>query len=372
MRKRKTRFKSLLLDQALHRGRRQHLCRRGALAREASPAARRGETAAGRRAPPLPGDPRGAAARRIARRGSSIDDYTAPEGDGEMQEYLNVYQRTGAPCPRCGRPTRRIVIGQRGTHFCSWCQRLPSRERTGTIATLAASAVEGGAPRTALERAADGRGGRRRTAAPRLGGRRQGNDAGRKAPLQTATNRDGAADRVASRPVSVLRLDAIRREIGDFVILDDVSGSVARGERDRPGRAERRRQDDDARDRRQGTRSRTRGRVILGARHVDRDAPQEANLDPVFGAAPRRPCRRPRRRRRGRAAGGGACRARGAWRRSGRVAGLRAPARAVRAPGRVPPRPARGRGAVRPWHPARGLDSAPLHSSPAVSRRVPR
>jgi iron complex transport system ATP-binding protein len=31
--------------------------------------------------------------------------------------------------------------------------------------------------------------------------------------------------------VSVLRLDSIRREIGDFVILDDVSGSVARGER---------------------------------------------------------------------------------------------------------------------------------------------
>ncbi|MEA2622688.1 MAG: formamidopyrimidine-DNA glycosylase [Chloroflexota bacterium] len=76
----------------------------------------------------------------IRRRGSSIDDYTAPEGDGEMQDFLNVYQRTGAPCPRCGRPTRRIVLGQRGTHFCSWCQRLPSRERTGTVAALAASA----------------------------------------------------------------------------------------------------------------------------------------------------------------------------------------------------------------------------------------
>jgi formamidopyrimidine-DNA glycosylase len=77
----------------------------------------------------------------IQRRGSSIDDYTAPEGDGEMQEFLNVYQRTGAPCPRCGRPLRRIVIGQRGTHFCSWCQRLPSKERTGAVARLAASAV---------------------------------------------------------------------------------------------------------------------------------------------------------------------------------------------------------------------------------------
>ncbi len=77
----------------------------------------------------------------IARRGSSIDDYTAPEGDGEMQEHLNVYQRTGGPCPRCGRPLRRIVLGQRGTHFCSWCQRLPARERTGTTASLLAGAV---------------------------------------------------------------------------------------------------------------------------------------------------------------------------------------------------------------------------------------
>jgi formamidopyrimidine-DNA glycosylase len=66
----------------------------------------------------------------IERRGSSIDDYTSLEGDGSMQEELNVYQRTGDPCPRCGRPTRRIVLGARGTHFCSWCQRLPAAQRT--------------------------------------------------------------------------------------------------------------------------------------------------------------------------------------------------------------------------------------------------
>ena len=40
----------------------------------------------------------------VERRGSSIDDYTAPDGDGEMQERLDVYQRTGQPCRRCGRP----------------------------------------------------------------------------------------------------------------------------------------------------------------------------------------------------------------------------------------------------------------------------
>ena len=41
-------------------------------------------------------------AEAVERRGSSIDDYTAPDGDGEMQERLDVYQRTGLPCPRCG------------------------------------------------------------------------------------------------------------------------------------------------------------------------------------------------------------------------------------------------------------------------------
>ena len=70
-------------------------------------------------------------AEAVERRGSSIDDYTAPDGDGAMQERLAVYQRTGEPCPRCGRPIRRIVIGARSTHFCSWCQRLPAADRPG-------------------------------------------------------------------------------------------------------------------------------------------------------------------------------------------------------------------------------------------------
>ena len=69
-------------------------------------------------------------AEAIDRRGSSVDSYRAPEGSGEMQHFLNVYGRTGKPCPRCGRPTRRMVIGARSTHFCSWCQRLPARDRS--------------------------------------------------------------------------------------------------------------------------------------------------------------------------------------------------------------------------------------------------
>jgi formamidopyrimidine-DNA glycosylase len=75
-------------------------------------------------------------AEAVARRGSSIDDYTAPDGDGAMQEQLQVYQRTGEPCPRCGRPIRRIVVGARSTHFCSWCQRLGAADRKASAAIL--------------------------------------------------------------------------------------------------------------------------------------------------------------------------------------------------------------------------------------------
>ena len=75
-------------------------------------------------------------AEAVERRGSSIDDYTAPDGDGSMQEQLQVYQRTGEPCPRCGRPVKRIVIGARSTHLCSWCQRLPAADRKGAAAIL--------------------------------------------------------------------------------------------------------------------------------------------------------------------------------------------------------------------------------------------
>jgi len=75
-------------------------------------------------------------AEAVERRGSSIDDYTAPEGDGSMQERLLVYQRAGEPCPRCGRPVRRVIVGGRATHFCSWCQRLSPADRVSAAAIL--------------------------------------------------------------------------------------------------------------------------------------------------------------------------------------------------------------------------------------------
>ena len=61
----------------------------------------------------------------ISLRGSSISNYVDGSGArGEFQTMHQVYGRTGLPCARCGRPIRRIVIAQRGTHYCPKCQRL--------------------------------------------------------------------------------------------------------------------------------------------------------------------------------------------------------------------------------------------------------
>ncbi|HEU5440223.1 MAG TPA: bifunctional DNA-formamidopyrimidine glycosylase/DNA-(apurinic or apyrimidinic site) lyase [Ktedonobacterales bacterium] len=41
---------------------------------------------------------------------------------GRNLEHVEVYRRTGQPCPRCGTPIERITVAQRGTHFCPHCQ----------------------------------------------------------------------------------------------------------------------------------------------------------------------------------------------------------------------------------------------------------
>ncbi len=62
----------------------------------------------------------------IANRGTSLADYVGADGEpGDNAERLAVYQRTGQPCLRCGREITRIVVGQRSTHFCPRCQKLP-------------------------------------------------------------------------------------------------------------------------------------------------------------------------------------------------------------------------------------------------------
>lgn len=41
---------------------------------------------------------------------------------GANLDYIEVYRRTGQPCVRCGAAIERIVVTQRGTHFCPHCQ----------------------------------------------------------------------------------------------------------------------------------------------------------------------------------------------------------------------------------------------------------
>lgn len=64
----------------------------------------------------------------IEREGSSFDSfYRTPEGNpGSYQHQFRVYGRTGKPCPACGGPVARLVVGQRGTHVCPRCQRRPA------------------------------------------------------------------------------------------------------------------------------------------------------------------------------------------------------------------------------------------------------
>ena len=55
----------------------------------------------------------------IRRNGASIDWVYR---GGDFQNNFRVYQRTGQPCPVCGTPVERIMVGQRCTHFCPVCQ----------------------------------------------------------------------------------------------------------------------------------------------------------------------------------------------------------------------------------------------------------
>lgn len=59
----------------------------------------------------------------IRHRGSSIADYRDADGQpGGFTGLHRVYGRAGRPCVVCGAPVRRILLAQRGTHFCPCCQ----------------------------------------------------------------------------------------------------------------------------------------------------------------------------------------------------------------------------------------------------------
>ncbi len=60
----------------------------------------------------------------IEHHGSSISDYVDAAGEkGSFQLLHRVYGREGKPCSECGGPIRRILVVQRGTHYCPRCRR---------------------------------------------------------------------------------------------------------------------------------------------------------------------------------------------------------------------------------------------------------
>ena len=62
--------------------------------------------------------------RAIAKGGTTLRDFAQPDGKpGYFRIKLNVYDRTGEPCRRCGTPIKARVQGQRATYWCAECQR---------------------------------------------------------------------------------------------------------------------------------------------------------------------------------------------------------------------------------------------------------
>lgn len=60
----------------------------------------------------------------VAQKGTSANDYVDTSGSkGSFQNLLKVYGKGGEPCVTCKRPLKKTVVAQRGTHFCSNCQK---------------------------------------------------------------------------------------------------------------------------------------------------------------------------------------------------------------------------------------------------------
>lgn len=62
--------------------------------------------------------------RGVRHGGTSFRDFVDGRGrPGRHQHHLRVFLREGQPCPTCGGPIARLVVGQRSTFWCPACQR---------------------------------------------------------------------------------------------------------------------------------------------------------------------------------------------------------------------------------------------------------
>ena len=74
----------------------------------------------------------------IDAKGASIDDFRHVDGArGSFQDRFLVHTRAGEPCPTCGNPIRKIVVGGRGTYVCETCQPRPRVRRAAQLELLA-------------------------------------------------------------------------------------------------------------------------------------------------------------------------------------------------------------------------------------------
>ena len=48
--------------------------------------------------------------------------YSTGNQPGRNADKLNVFRRTGNPCPRCGTAIQRLIVAQRSSHVCPACQ----------------------------------------------------------------------------------------------------------------------------------------------------------------------------------------------------------------------------------------------------------
>jgi formamidopyrimidine-DNA glycosylase len=121
--KRKTRMKALLLNQAFLAGLGNIYADESLFAAGIHPlaVAERLSTARARK---LYDAIRDILTHAIQLGGSSISDYVNGRGErGWFQMEHRAYGREGEACANCGRPIRKILVAQRGTHYCTHCQK---------------------------------------------------------------------------------------------------------------------------------------------------------------------------------------------------------------------------------------------------------
>ena len=123
LKRRKTRIKALLLNQAFLRGL-GNIYADEALFRAGIHPLAIASRLRGERPRRLFDAIRAVLTEAIAAGGSSISDYVDAHGrKGFFQLSHRVYQRTGEPCVTCETPIRRLLVAQRSSHFCPRCQK---------------------------------------------------------------------------------------------------------------------------------------------------------------------------------------------------------------------------------------------------------